>query len=438
MPTLRADRLVAGFLYWDARADDCAAHAHASCARPCSTTAPRRPTTPGDRTDDRCTGAGCGVPPSRPTGPSRSRSVPTVVVNAAGVWSDEVRTLDEGHDPHSIRPAKGIHITVPEEAFPCDIAAVIPVKEDKRSIFVVSWGDQVYLGTTDTAWDGPLDDPSCTPEDVDYILGAANAISTRPLTRDDITGVWTGSAPAARPRAEGGLVRADGGPVPAPHGAHLAGRRGDRDRRQAHHLPEDGRGHRRRRHRPARPRAFALPHRRASGSTAPPPAGGWSRRRVAWAPTSVPIPTDPIGSRCRPPGGPLRHRGRRRPGHGRRPPRAARAAGPRTPLPGGGGAVGRAARDGRAPSPTSSTAAPSRRTATPGPRPTPPPSWPRSSVPSSAGTTARCRAEAACLRRPRTGPAGPGRTRPRNGVGPVDTGATTVAGRGGAPGTVEA
>ena len=82
-----------------------------------------------------------------------------VVVNAAGVWSDEVRALDEHRNPHSIRPAKGIHITVPNEAFPCDIAAVLPVKEDHRSIFVVSWGDQVYLGTTDTQYDGPLDDP---------------------------------------------------------------------------------------------------------------------------------------------------------------------------------------------------------------------------------------------------------------------------------------
>ena len=125
------------------------------------------------------------------------------MVNAAGVWSDEVRTLDEGTDPHSIRPAKGIHITVPEEAFPCDIAAVIPVREDKRSIFVVSWGDQVYLGTTDTGWDGPLDDPSCTPEDVDYILGAANAISTRALTRDDITGIWTGLRPLLAPEQKG-------------------------------------------------------------------------------------------------------------------------------------------------------------------------------------------------------------------------------------------
>ena len=86
-----------------------------------------------------------------------------MVVNAAGVWADDVRALDEGQNPHSIRPAKGIHVTVPEAAFPGDIAAVIPVREDRRSIFVVSWGDQVYLGTTDTDWDGPLDDPSLPP-----------------------------------------------------------------------------------------------------------------------------------------------------------------------------------------------------------------------------------------------------------------------------------
>ncbi len=123
----------------------------------------------------------------------------TVVVNAAGVWSDEVRALDEHHDPHSIRPAKGIHITVPYEAFPCDIAAVIPVKEDHRSIFVVSWGDQVYLGTTDTQYEGPLDDPACLPEDIDYILAAANAVTTRPIGRHDITGMWSGLRPLLAP-----------------------------------------------------------------------------------------------------------------------------------------------------------------------------------------------------------------------------------------------
>ena len=86
-----------------------------------------------------------------------------VVVNAAGVWSDDVRALDEGVNPDSIRPAKGIHITVPWEKVRNDIAVVIPVPKDRRSLFVVPWGDFTYVGTTDTDYSGPLDDPQCTP-----------------------------------------------------------------------------------------------------------------------------------------------------------------------------------------------------------------------------------------------------------------------------------
>ena len=124
-----------------------------------------------------------------------------VVVNATGVWADDVRALDEPTHPHSIRPAKGIHITVPRSKLPADIAAVIPVPKDRRSIFVVPWpdGDDVYLGTTDTAWDGPLDDPACLPDDVDYVLHAANGVVTEPIGRQDVTAVWAGLRPLLAP-----------------------------------------------------------------------------------------------------------------------------------------------------------------------------------------------------------------------------------------------
>lgn len=199
-PTLRADQLVAGFLYWDARADDArltlavvrtAVIDHDAVA---ANHVRAAELTTGS--DGRIDGARV-VPDGSEPFTVRAR----VVVNAAGVWADQVRALDERHDPHSIRPAKGIHITVPARAFPCDMAAVIPVRSDHRSIFVVPWGDQVYLGTTDTEWDGPLDDPNCLPGDVDYLLDAANAVVTTPITRDDITGVWTGLRPLLAPVA---------------------------------------------------------------------------------------------------------------------------------------------------------------------------------------------------------------------------------------------
>ena len=81
----------------------------------------------------------------------------------------------------------------------------------------MSWGDQVYLGTTDTQYDGPLDDPTCLPEDIDYILGAANAVTTRPIDRHDITGVWAGLRPLLAPAAGNTPERAHRGPVAPPH-----------------------------------------------------------------------------------------------------------------------------------------------------------------------------------------------------------------------------
>ena len=82
-----------------------------------------------------------------------------------------------GHDPDSIRPAKGIHITVPWEKVRNDIAVVVPVPKDKRCVFVVPWSardgglELTYIGTTDTDYDGPIDDPQCTAEDIAYLLG---------------------------------------------------------------------------------------------------------------------------------------------------------------------------------------------------------------------------------------------------------------------------
>jgi glycerol-3-phosphate dehydrogenase len=200
LPTLRGDDLLEGFLYWDARADDArltltvlrtAVLEHdATAANYCPATAFER------GPDGRVSGARI-----EPVGGEPITVRASVVVNAAGVWADAVRTLDEGADPHSIRPAKGIHVTVPREALPCDIAAVIPVRKDHRSIFVVSWGEEVYLGTTDTRWEGPLDQPDCTPEDVEYILDAANAVTTKPLGPSDITGIWSGLRPLLAPVA---------------------------------------------------------------------------------------------------------------------------------------------------------------------------------------------------------------------------------------------
>ena len=207
LPTLKTDRLVAGFLYFDARADD--ARLTLTLARTAAieygAVVANYTTVVGLTEDDHGMTDGALVRPDPSDAASEFGITARVVVNATGVWTDDVRALDEGADPRSIRPAKGIHISVPAERLPCDVAAVIPVPQDRRAIFVVPWPetDLVYLGTTDTDYQGPLDDPSCTPEDVDYLLDAANNVTTSQLTCADVTGVWAGLRPLLAPRDKG-------------------------------------------------------------------------------------------------------------------------------------------------------------------------------------------------------------------------------------------
>jgi glycerol-3-phosphate dehydrogenase len=205
LPTLRTDRLVAGFLYYDARTDD--ARLTMAVAR---TAALEHGAVMANYT--RVTGllanreGGVVGAQVRACGPGEDSELEVrsrVVVNATGVFSDEVRALEEPSHPHTLRPAKGIHVTVPRSKLPADIAAVLPVRNDRRSIFVVPWADgaDVYLGTTDTDWDGPLEDPACLPGDVDYVLGAASDAVTDAVRRPDVTGVWAGLRPLLAPVA---------------------------------------------------------------------------------------------------------------------------------------------------------------------------------------------------------------------------------------------
>ncbi len=202
LPTMPRERLAAGYLYYDAAADD--ARVVLTIAR----TAAEHGAVTANRcgvvkvvkgADGRASGAVVEADGRRFTVNARS------IVNAAGVWADDVRALDEGTHPDTIRPAKGVHIVVPWTKVRNDIAVVIPVPKDKRSLFVIPWGpladgtfQHAYVGTTDTDYDGPLVDPQCTADDIAYVLRALNASVTTGVTEADITGVWAGLRPLVK------------------------------------------------------------------------------------------------------------------------------------------------------------------------------------------------------------------------------------------------
>lgn len=196
MPTLPAQNLVSAYLYYDATVDDSrlVVNVLRTASLHYGATVANRVTVTGLRHNS--LGHVDGVEVSADG--ERFTIAARAVVNAAGVWSDQVRQLDEGTDPDSMRPAKGVHITVPHYLVQNDIAAVIPVRGDKRSVFVVPHGDFTYIGTTDTDYDGPLDDPQCTPADIAYLLGAINAYNVNEITEADIVGSWAGLRPLVK------------------------------------------------------------------------------------------------------------------------------------------------------------------------------------------------------------------------------------------------
>jgi glycerol-3-phosphate dehydrogenase len=201
-PTLPADKLMPSYLYYDAEADD--ARLVVTVAR---TAALRFDATLVNRTEvvDLQKASNGNVNGVTVKADGRTFTVSTkAVVNAAGVWSDDVRALDEAEHPRSIRPAKGVHITVPWSKVRNTVAAVIPVPGDKRSVFVVPWGQFTFVGTTDTDYIGPIDDPQCNENDVEYLLRALNGSITETVTTDDILGTWAGLRPlVADPEASG-------------------------------------------------------------------------------------------------------------------------------------------------------------------------------------------------------------------------------------------
>jgi glycerol-3-phosphate dehydrogenase len=195
MPTLPADRLAASYVYYDAHADDARLTlAIARTAADHGAVVANYATVTGLRKDAAGRVEGADVTVDGTTIDVRAKSV----VNATGVWADDVRALDEGANPASIRPAKGVHITVPWSLVQNTIAVVVPVPKDRRSVFVVPWGDLTYIGTTDTDYDGPIDDPQCTPDDIDYLLRAINFSVTTKITEADILGTWAGLRPLVR------------------------------------------------------------------------------------------------------------------------------------------------------------------------------------------------------------------------------------------------
>ncbi|MEV3960049.1 glycerol-3-phosphate dehydrogenase [Nocardia sp. NPDC050193] len=116
-----------------------------------------------------------------------------VVINAAGVWTDEVQALSLQRGRFHVRASKGVHIVVPRDRIVSDAAIIL--RTTTSVLFVIPWGAHWIIGTTDTDWNLDLAHPAATKADIDYLLERVNEVLVTPLTHADIDGVYAGLRP---------------------------------------------------------------------------------------------------------------------------------------------------------------------------------------------------------------------------------------------------
>ena len=129
------------------------------------------------------------------------------LINATGPWAQSL--------PHSrvkLRLTKGIHLVVMRSRL--NVPEAVAISEGKRLLFVIPWGERVIIGTTDTDYQGPLDDLQATAADRDYLLRTvAEFFPAAALTETDILATWAGLRPL--------IASARGNPSQVPRGHQI-------------------------------------------------------------------------------------------------------------------------------------------------------------------------------------------------------------------------
>ena len=129
------------------------------------------------------------------------------VINATGVFADDILQMDKPGAKKRIQPSQGVHLVFDKEFLPGEDAIMIPKTDDGRVLFAVPWHNKVIVGTTDVMVDKYTAEPNATEKEVDFILETFNRFIDKKATRNDIKSIYAGLRPLAAPDDETGKTK---------------------------------------------------------------------------------------------------------------------------------------------------------------------------------------------------------------------------------------
>ena len=129
------------------------------------------------------------------------------VVNATGVFVDDVLRMDAADGPPLVRPSQGVHIVLDKSFLEGENALMIPSTEDGRVLFAVPWHGHLLVGTTDTPLDQQRLEPIALVDEIDFILRTLRQYLVRKPEEKDILSVFAGLRPLAAQGKESGKTK---------------------------------------------------------------------------------------------------------------------------------------------------------------------------------------------------------------------------------------
>jgi glycerol-3-phosphate dehydrogenase len=197
LPTIQTNGLRGGVIYYDGQFDDTRLliHLAATAADQGAVLLNYAPVVEITRGAD---GFADGVVAVDSESGQRMKIAAHVVVNAAGIFADQVRRLAEPEVDAMIAPSQGIHLVFKREFLRGNTAIMVPHTSDGRVLFAIPWHEHTVVGTTDTAIQEPSYNPLPFEEEVQFILDTAAQYLSRPPQRSDVLSVYVGIRPLVK------------------------------------------------------------------------------------------------------------------------------------------------------------------------------------------------------------------------------------------------